>query len=313
MDQKKYDMIGVLGPTASGKTAFAAHLADRMKGEIISADSRQVYRKMDIGTGKDYGDYLVGNKRIPFHLIDILEPGERYNVYQYQKDFLRVYRDIQERGRMPVLCGGSGLYIEAVLKGYRLIPVPPDHKLREELSQKSLHELVDRLKSESQDLHNTTDLTSKKRAIRALEIARYYSAHPEEDVDFPPIKPFILGVKYDRPAQRRRITERLKQRLEAGMVEEVRSLMRSGLTRGDLEYYGLEYRYLARYLEGELSYEAMFEYLNTAIHQFAKRQMTWFRRMQRNGITIHWLDGHKPLEDKLEKAEKLLKESRDFR
>jgi len=313
MDQKKYDMIGVLGPTASGKTAFAAHLADRMKGEIISADSRQVYRKMDIGTGKDYGDYLVGNKKISFHLIDILEPGERYNVYQYQKDFLRVYRDIQERGRMPVLCGGSGLYIEAVLKGYRLIPVPPDHKLREELSQKPLHELVDRLKSESQDLHNTTDLTSKKRAIRALEIARYYSAHPEDDIDFPAIKPFILGVKYDRPAQRRRITERLKQRLEAGMVEEVRSLMRSGLTREDLEYYGLEYRYLARYLEGELSYEAMFEYLNTAIHQFAKRQMTWFRRMQRNGLTIHWLDGHKPLEDKLEKAEKLLKESRDFR
>jgi tRNA dimethylallyltransferase len=306
MDQQKYDLIVVLGPTASGKTSLAARLAERLDGEIISADSRQVYRGMDIGTGKDYDDYIVHGRQIPFHLIDILEPGSKYNVYEFQKDFLETYHHIHHRGKWPVLCGGTGLYIEAVLKGYRLIPVPPDPALRKALSQQSLDELVEILKSESRHLHNTTDLTSKKRAIRAIEIARYYGAHPEADTEFPKIHPFILGVKYDRPAQRQRITERLKQRLEEGMIDEVRRLQEKGLNRNDLEYYGLEYRYVARYLDGELDYEEMFRLLNTAIHQFAKRQMTWFRRMERNGFVIHWLDGHMPLEEKLSRTWELL-------
>jgi len=308
MDQQKYDLIVVLGPTASGKTALAAWLADQLDGEIISADSRQVYRGMDIGTGKDYDDYTVNGRQIPFHLIDILEPGSKYNVYAFQKDFLSAYSDILQRSKWPVLCGGTGLYIEAVLKGYRLIPVPPDPGLREQLNQRSLDELVEILKSESRHLHNTTDLTSKKRAIRAIEIARYYGAHPEADSEFPQIRPFILGVKYDRPAQRQRITARLKQRLEEGMIDEVRHLQEKGLGRDDLEYYGLEYRYVVRYLDGALSYEEMFTQLNTAIHQFAKRQMTWFRRMERNGFVIHWLDGHMPPEEKLNRARELLRQ-----
>ena len=308
MDQQKYDLIVVLGPTASGKTSLAAHLAERLNGEIISADSRQVYRGMDIGTGKDYDDYIVNGRQIPFHLIDILEPGSKYNVYEFQKDFLQAYHDIHQSGKSPLLCGGTGLYIEAVLKGYRLIPVPPDPELRETMTQRTLDELVEILKSESRHLHNTTDLTSKKRAIRAIEIARYYQAHPEADIEFPKIRPFILGVQYDRPAQRRRITERLKQRLEEGMIDEVRHLQVKGLNRDDLEYYGLEYRYVSRYLDGELDYQEMFQQLNTAIHQFAKRQMTWFRRMERNGFAIHWLDGHMPQEEKLNRTWKLLKQ-----
>lgn len=311
MDQQKYDLIVVLGPTASGKTALAAGLADQLGGEIISADSRQVYRGMDIGTGKDKDDYRVNGRHIPYHLIDIVEPGARYNVYEFQKDFLKAYNGIRERGKWPVLCGGTGLYIEAVLKGYRLIPVPPDPELREELNHRSLDELVEILRSESRHLHNTTDLTSKKRAIRAIEIARYYGAHPEADIAFPQIRPFILGVKYDRPVQRRRITERLKQRLETGMVDEVRGLQEKGLQRDELEYYGLEYRYVGRYLEGELSYDEMFTQLNTAIHQFAKRQMTWFRRMERNGFVIHWLDGHMPLEEKLNRTRELMKQEKN--
>jgi tRNA dimethylallyltransferase len=311
MKQQKYDLIVVLGPTAGGKTSLAARLADRLDGEIISADSRQVYRGMDIGTGKDYEDYIVNGRQIPFHLIDILEPGEKYNVYEFQKDFLEAFHNIYQRGKWPVLCGGTGLYIESVLKGYRLIPVPPDPELREALNQRSLDELVEMLKSESRHLHNTTDLTSKKRAIRAIEIARYYGAHPEADSQFPQIRPFILGVKYDRPVQRQRITERLKQRLEGGMIDEVRRLRERQLTREDLEYYGLEYRYVARYLDGELDYQEMFQQLNTAIHQFAKRQMTWFRRMERNGFVIHWLDGYMPPEEKLNRTWELLKPDRD--
>src|SRR6056297_3583411 len=306
MNLNGYDLIVVLGPTASGKTSFAARSAYALNGEVISADSRQVYREMDIGTGKDYNDYLVEGYRVPYHLVDILEPGERYHVYAFQQDFLKVYRGIHQRHRMPVLCGGSGLYIESVLKGYRLLQVPPNNKLRKELAHKSLEELREKLLSFNQNLHNTTDLTTRKRAIRAIEIARYYASHPEEDVEYPQIHPFIFGVHYDRPTQRLMITKRLRDRLEEGLVDEVRHLMDKGLTRKDLEYYGLEYRYLVRYLERELDYDQMFSQLNTAIHQFAKRQMTWFRRMQRNGFEIHWIDGHLLMEEKLRKARKII-------
>jgi len=299
------DILVVLGPTASGKTSFAAHLANEFDGEVISADSRQVYKEMNLGTGKDYKDYQVGAHQIPYHLIDIAEPGTRYNVYEFQKDFLEVYQSLKSRGKLPVLCGGSGLYIEAVLKGYKLIHVPIDPELRQSLYGKPLSELREILLSYKQNLHNTTDLTSVKRAIRAIEIARYYSEHSEIDFEYPNIQPFIFGIAFDRPTQRRRITERLKQRLESGMIEEVEHLMKSGLSTDDLEYYGLEYKYIVRYLVGEISYETMFEQLNIAIHQFAKRQMTWFRKMERNGMKIHWIDGHLPLYEKLEKAKAL--------
>ena len=300
------DIIVVLGPTASSKTAFAAKLAKEMDGEVISADSRQVYRKMDLGTGKDYEDYIVDGISVPYHLIDIYPPGYKYNVYEYQKDFLEVYKDLKSRNKLPVLCGGTGMYIEAVLKGYKLINVPPDNKLRAYLESRTLDELKEILFSYTDQLHNTTDLTSKKRAIRAIEIAKYYAEHPGEDLSYPKIKPLILGVKFDRPAQRRRITQRLKSRLENGMIEEVESLLKSRLSKEDLMYYGLEYKYLALYLTGELSYEEMFEKLNTAIHQFAKRQMTYFRRMQKNGLNIYWLDGHMSMEEKLQRTDDII-------
>jgi tRNA dimethylallyltransferase len=302
MKYSKYDMVVVLGPTASGKTGLAANLAYILNGEVVSADSRQVYRHMNIGTGKDYEDYKVEGKYIPCHLIDILEPGYQYNVYEYQKDFLKTYRLLKEKGKLPVLCGGSGLYIEAVLKGYQLIHVPPDHSLRKSLNDKSQEELKDILLSYNQNLHNTTDLTSKKRAVRAIEIAKYYSEHPEINVDFPQINAILFGVAFERSIQRRRITERLRKRLNNGMIEEARLLMRRGLSKEDLDYYGLEYRYLSKYISGELTYEEMFEKLNTAIHQFAKRQMTWFRRMEKNGMKIHWIDGNLPLKQKIEEV-----------
>ncbi|MGM0496474.1 MAG: tRNA (adenosine(37)-N6)-dimethylallyltransferase MiaA [Bacteroidota bacterium] len=300
------DIIVVLGPTASSKTAFAAKLAREMNGEVISADSRQVYRKMDIGTGKDYDDYVVDGVSVPYHLIDIYPPGYKYNVYEYQKDFLEAYEDIKSRKKMPVLCGGTGMYIEAVLKGYKLIHVPPDEELRTRLKSKTLEELKEILLSYTDQLHNTTDLTSKKRAIRAVEIAKYYADHPEQDLSYPTIRPLILGIKFDRPTQRKRITRRLESRLENGMIEEVENLMKSGLSKDDLMYYGLEYKYLALYLTGELTYNQMFEKLNTAIHQFAKRQITYFRRMQKNGLDIHWLDGHMSMEEKLRRTDEII-------
>jgi len=308
MNSFQGDLIVVLGPTASSKTAFAAKLAKEMNGEVISADSRQVYKKMDIGTGKDYEDYIVDGVSVPYHLIDIHEPGYKYNVYEYQNDFLSVFQDIKARKKLPVLCGGTGMYIEAVLQGYKLIHVPPDEKLRNELQSKSLDELKQILQSYTDQLHNTTDLTSKKRAVRAIEISKHYAEHPEEDMSYPSIEPLILGVKFDRPAQRRRITERLKSRLENGMIEEAESLMKSGLSKEDLMYYGLEYKYLALYLTGDLSYEQMFEKLNTAIHQFAKRQMTYFRRMQKKGLKIHWIDGYMSIDEKLQRTNQILSE-----
>jgi tRNA dimethylallyltransferase len=296
-----YNLITILGPTASGKTAIAAHVAARLEGEVISADSRQVYRGMDLGTGKDYDDYIVNGRKIPFHLVDIVEAGYQYNVYEYQRDFTKAFEDLQHRRVFPVLCGGSGLYLEAVLKNYRLIQVPHNDILRNKLAGKSLEELTAILRKSKSKLHNITDLENTKRALRAIEIEEYYRNHPQVEPRMPRINSLMIGVKYDRTSQRRRITERLKQRLGKGLVDEVTRLLNEGLSPQALTYYGLEYKFITLYLKGELSYDDMFVKLNTAIHQFAKRQMTWFRRMERQGVTIHWLDGYLPLEEKTER------------
>jgi len=299
-----YNLVTVLGHTAGGKTRFAACLAEKLKGEVISADSRQVYRNMDLGTGKDYEDYLVKGQQVPFHLIDILDPGYEYNVYEYQKDFIRIFQEVNARGSLPVLCGGSGLYIEAVLKGYRLIRVPVNLELRSTFEQESMEKLATRL-ARIRKLHNKTDILNRKRLIRALEIEIYYQEHPELEEQMPAIRPLILGIKFDRLSRRKRISERLAERLDRGMVAEVESLLNKGVTTEKLIYYGLEYKYIAEYLSEQTNYEEMFTGLETAIHRFAKRQMTWFRRMEREGMKIHWFDGYQPLEDKIEKAVKL--------
>lgn len=301
----KYDLITVLGPTATGKTGFASHLAKEVNGEIISADSRQIYKKMDLGTGKDIDDYEIENVKIPYHLIDIKEPGYQYNVYEYQSDFLEVYEDIKKRDRQVLLCGGTGMYIEAVLKGYKLINVPTDENLRAGLQKKTLEELIQIL-SEYKTIHNNSDIENKKRAIRAIEIEYYYCKNPELDFSYPKFNYFIFGLIFDRNTVRRRITQRLKQRLDEGMLEEVRELLNDGLTPEQLIYYGLEYKFLTEHIVGKLSFDEMFQKLNTAIHQFSKRQMTWFRRMERNGMKIHWIDGYMPMEEKIERALKLL-------
>ncbi len=299
-----YNLITVLGHTAGGKTRFAACLAEKLKGEVISSDSRQVYRRMDLGTGKDYEDYLVNGRQVPVHLIDFLEPGYEYNVYEYQKDFIRVFQEIHARDLLPVLCGGSGLYIEAILKGYRLIRVPVNHDLREELDQAGMDELAGRLAG-FKNLHNKTDIADRKRLIRALEIEVFYLEHPELDDQMPGIHPLILGIKYDRLSRRKRISQRLAERLDRGMIKEVQDLLDAGVTAEKLIYYGLEYKYITEHLAGQTTYEEMFTKLETAIHRFAKRQMTWFRKMERNGIKIHWFDGYQPLEDKISMAVKL--------
>lgn len=295
------DIVTVLGHTAAGKTAFAAHLAHRLGGEIISADSRQVYRGMDIGTGKDYEDYLVGDQRIPVHLIDILDAGYEYNVYLFKRDFLRVYTDISERGSMPVLCGGTGLYIESVLRNYKLLNVPLNETLRKELENKSHEELAAMLKLYG-PLHNITDTGNRKRLIRAIEIARYQSGQPQDTGEGRVLNPLVLGIRYDRVKRRERITKRLKIRMDEGMIEEVEGLLKSGVSAEKLDYYGLEYRYVCKYIREELGYEEMFRRLNTAIHQFSKRQMTYFRGMERRGIPIHWLDGQLSMEEKIARA-----------
>ena len=301
----KYDLVTVLGPTACGKTRFAACLADRMNSEIISADSRQVYKRMDLGTGKDYSDYMINGRAIPYHLVDILEPGEKYNVFEYQKDFLQAYNAVSQKGKVPVLCGGTGLYIDAVTKGYRLIPVPPDHKLRKELESNSLDELTAILKGYKK-LHNKTDVDTKKRAIRAIEIEEYYKTHPEFNKDYPLINNIFIGIRFSREIIRERITRRLHTRLGQGMIEEVENLLNEELKAEDLIYYGLEYKFITLYLTGELSYEEMFEKLNIAIHQFAKRLMTWFRKMEREGAVIHWMEENLEIKDKVEKAIELI-------
>ena len=302
----EYDLIAILGPTASGKTSLAAALARRMDTEIISADSRQVYRRMDLGTGKDLDDYVVGGKRIPCHLIDIVEPGYKYNVFEYQRDFLAAYEDVRSRGMLPILCGGTGMYLESVLKGYRLLPVPENPELRRRLAEKSLEELTGILATYKK-LHNSTDVDTVKRAIRAIEIEEYYRQHQVEERAFPDIRSLVVGVGIGREQRREKITRRLKQRLGEGMVDEVKALLADGISPEDLIYYGLEYKYLTLYAIGKLTYEEMFGQLEIAIHQFAKRQMTWFRGMERRGFTIHWIDAALPLEEKLEQIENLLK------
>ena len=302
------NLLTILGHTAAGKTAFAAMLADRVGGEIISADSRQVYRGMDIGTGKDYQDYLVGDHRVPVHLIDILDAGEEYNVYRFQRDFLRLFTEISGRGVLPVLCGGTGLYIESVLRNFHLLDVPPDASLREELEKKSYDELVGILKLHG-PLHNVTDTVNRKRLIRAIEIAMHQSVQPDEKADKPVLHPLVLGIRFDRTIRRQRITERLRSRMMEGLIEEVEGLLRNGVSAEQLDYYGLEYRYVSKYVLKELSYEDMFNQLNTAIHQFAKRQMTYFRGMERRGIDIHWLEEGGSMEEQLEEAVALYRAS----
>ena len=294
-------LITVLGPTASGKTALAVQLAYRLNGEIISADSRQVYRQMDIGTGKDLSEYTVNGRSIPYHLIDIREPGDKYTLFDYQHDFHRAYQEILARGKQPILCGGTGLYIESVLKGYDLPDVPPNPELRAALEERSLDELSELLSS-YRPLHNTTDTKNRRRVIRAIEIEVYKSQQGEVATTFPAIKSVIMGLRIDREVRRANITARLKARLQEGMIKEIAQLLASGVAPNDLIYYGLEYKFVTQHVIGELSREEMFRELEIAIHQFAKRQMTWFRGMERRGFTIHWIDASLPMEQKVEQA-----------
>ena len=320
----KYSMITILGPTASGKTSLAAALAARIssldadlsgipaKGaEIISADSRQVYRGMDIGTGKDLADYTIHGKQIPYHLIDICEPGTKYNLFEYQQDFYDVYQDIQKRGAFPILCGGTGLYIESVLKGYHLSPVPQNPELRESLAHKSLEELtliLKELKAKTgSNMHNRTDVDTAQRAIRAIEIESYNLEHPMPERELPAVDSLIIGVSLDRDARREKISRRLKQRLDEGMVDEIKGLLDRGIPAENLIYYGLEYKFITEYVIGKTSYDEMYRGLEIAIHQFAKRQMTWFRGMERRGFTIHWVDALQPMEKKVETVLELMR------
>ena len=297
-DIERPDLITILGPTATGKTALAAVLADRINSEVISADSRQVYRGMTIGTGKDYSDYIVQGRRVPYHLVDIMDAGSEYHVFAYQRDFLKVYDTIRSQGKLPVLCGGSGMYLDAVLKGYRMDAVPYNEALRGEMANQSDQDLRGRLEAMRQ-LHNVSDISDRKRLERAVEIAVFQQAHAEE-TPFPAIRSINFGIHFERTELRARITERLMKRLGEGLVEEVKGLMDAGVPIETLKYYGLEYRQVTSYLIGEISLDEMFSSLNTAIHQFAKRQMTWFRRMERSGIAIHWLDGNLATEAKVQ-------------
>ena len=312
-------MITILGPTASGKTPVAARLAAEIGGEVISADSRQVYRRMDIGTGKDLGDYVVRSqesgvsRQIPYHLIDIREPGTKYNLFEYQQDFFDAYEAIQSRGAVPILCGGTGLYIEAVLKGYHLSPVPQNQALRDSLEGRSLVELTQmltELKAKTgSNMHNTTDVDSCQRAIRAIEIETYNIEHPTPRRELPPVDSIIIGIDIDRELRREKITRRLKARLEEGMVEEVKALLDEGIPAEDLIYYGLEYKFVTEYLTGQITYDEMFTRLEIAIHQFAKRQMTWFRGMERRGFTIHWMDSRLPMAERVREIVRLAQTS----
>jgi tRNA dimethylallyltransferase len=292
-------MITILGPTATGKTRLAAQVAQQVNGEIISADSRQVYRGMDIGTGKDYADYVVDGVKIPFHLVDIVDPGYEYSLFEFREDFGKAYAEIVNRQKQPILCGGTGLYLEAVISGYKMVKVPENTGLRGKLTGKTPDEL-NRILSEYRDVHNVTDSTDINRTIRAIEIEDYLKTHPGAQNDFPQIETMIFGIQFDRQIIRQRITERLKNRLETGMIEEVRNLLDAGLQPSQLSFYGLEYRFLTDFVTGKIAYNEMFTLLNTAIHQFAKRQMTWFRRMEKKGMTIHWIDGNQTVAEKVE-------------
>ena len=298
-------LITILGPTATGKTSLAVSLANLIDAEIISADSRQVYRRMDIGTGKDLSDYQINGKPIPYHLIDIVDPGYKYNLYEYQQDFLKVYADVRSRSKQAILCGGSGMYIESVLSGYKMASVPVNEALRTELKDYSEEQLGQRLKSVKK-LHNNADFDTRKRTVRAIEIAEYQKSNAAAIPDFPKIDHIIIGVRMEREAVCQSIYNRLKQRLRDGMIDEVQALLDSGIAPDDLVYYGLEYKFVTQFLMKEFSYNYMVEHLNIAIRQFAKRQMTWFRRMERNGFKINWIDGTLPLEEKMAKAMDIL-------
>lgn len=302
-------MITIIGPTACGKTSLAAHLAAALiksgkPAEIISGDSRQVYRGMDIGTGKDLVDYTVADVKVPYHLIDICDPGEKYNIFRYQQDFLEAYQDIQGRGVVPILCGGSGLYVESVIREYNLSPVPQNAELRAKLASCSMDELtqilMDLKERNNSDMHNKTDVDSPQRAIRAIEIETYNLEHKTEDRYFPPIETKVFGVDVDRDTRRNRISSRLKARVDEGMTDEIKRLLADGVSADDLIYYGLEYKFVTEYVIGKLSYEEMLRQLEIAIHQFAKRQMTWFRGMERRGIKIEWIDGTQPMDQRVE-------------
>lgn len=300
-----YPLLVILGPTASGKTLLAAHVAHKLNGEIISADSRQVYRRMDLGTGKDYDDYLVEGVRIPVHLIDILEPGSKYNVYDYQKDFLATWHSIHEKGKLPVMCGGTGLYIEAVIRGYQLLQVPVNPELRLQWESMGTNQLVQMISSLT-TLHNTMHIVTRKRLYRALEIAMYQRENAGKEFSYPEWNLLIVGIRYEREHERERITRRLRDRIENGMIDEVKNLLKE-VKPEDLMYYGLEYKWITRYVLGEISFDDMFSNLNTAIHQFAKRQRTWFRRMERNGADITWLRGEDDPEQNILIIEEMVK------
>lgn len=300
-----YDMVVVTGPTASGKTGLAARLALRLGGEIISADSRQIYRQMDIGTGKDYSDYVIDGIKVPYHLIDIRDPGYRYSLFEYHRDFTEVMTDLRERNIFPVVCGGSGMYIDSVVSGYRLPEVPPDPLLRKSLEEKTMEELTSILSS-YRKLHNVTDIDTRKRVVRAIEIEKYLADHGETVAGFPVTNPLVIGVLYSRDVRRERISARLKSRLEEGMVGEVQKLIDRGIDPETLIYYGLEYKYITLFLTGKMGYDEMVHSLEIAIHQFAKRQMTWFRGMERKGVVIHWIDGELPIAKKVESVIRLL-------
>ncbi len=303
----KNKLITILGPTATGKTSFGAHLAKAIDAEIISADSRQVYRGMDLGTGKDIVDYTVDGVQITYHLIDIKDPGYEYSVYEYQNDFLKAYNEIIERNKKVIQCGGTGLYLSSVLKAYDLVEVEENKELRAKMNKLSLDELVQMLKKLGKP-HNETDTQDINRLYRAIEIETYKKEHPSRPM-FPKLDHLIFGINVDREIVKKRITERLKTRLEEGMIEEVRKLLASGVTADQLMFYGLEYRYVTQHVKREISYHEMFQTLNTAIHQFSKRQMTWYRRLEKQGFEIHWIDGLLPISEKVDIAFDLIKKS----
>ena len=300
-----YNLLVITGPTASGKTSLAVNVASRLGGEIISADSRQVYRGMNIGTGKDYSEYFIDGRQVPVHLMDIANPGYKYNVFEYQRDFKNVYDDLSRRGVFPVVCGGSGLYIDSIISGYRMFEVPPDSGLRVQLEKKSMEELGNILKS-FKSLHNVTDLDNKKRAIRAIEIEYFNNSKSATQSGFPALRSLVTAVSVERETRRTSISGRLNQRLNAGMIEEVKGLLEKGVSEESMIYYGLEYKYITLYLTGKTSYDDMVKGLETAIHQFAKRQMTWFRGMEKKGTRINWIDGGLPMEKKVEQVLRLL-------
>ncbi|MEI8204009.1 MAG: tRNA (adenosine(37)-N6)-dimethylallyltransferase MiaA [Bacteroidota bacterium] len=301
-------MITILGPTATGKTRLAALVADAIGGEIISADSRQVYRQMDIGTGKDYKDYTVNGKIIPTHLVDIVEPGTEYNVFEFKKAALQAIHDIERRGKVPLICGGSGMYIESLVGDYKLIVVPENLTLRDKLKNKTHNELVEILLAYGHT-HNVTDLEIPERLIKAIEIKEYYQRMNIIEHEKPVENCLIFGIDFPRLEVRNRITERLKARLNSGMIDEVKQLIDKGVPREMLILYGLEYRWITRYLGEEITYQTMYEKLNTSIHQFAKRQIIWFRRMEKKGYHIHWIDGHLPDNEKVKKILDIIKKA----